>query len=106
MRRSDRVFRKHQYKDFGIINRPHDLISVLRPRCYITRRNPAFDSVPLEVLDDGTGDRCILRRMADEDWRGRTRRLTGRLRGLRYPLIPRHTALPTSVLAVLWIASL
>src|SRR5882724_11321668 len=98
MRRSDRVFREHQYKYFCVINRPHDLISVLRPRCYITRRNPAFDPVLLEILDNGIGDRCILRRIADEDWRGRTRRLTVRFRGLPYPLIPRHTALPTAVL--------
>src|SRR5258708_210531 len=101
MWRSDRVFRKHQYKDLGIVNRAHDLISVLRPRCYITRRNPAFDPVLLEILDDAIGDRCILRRIADEDWRVRTRGLTFRLRGFSYPLIPRHTALPTAVLAVL-----
>src|SRR5258708_14348900 len=104
MWRSDRVFRKHQYKDLGIVNRAHDLISVLRPRCYITRRNPAFDPVLLEILDDGIGDRCILRRIAYKDWRMRARQQSFRSRGFPYPLS--HTALPTAEMAVLTIPAL
>src|SRR6202035_5256439 len=101
----DRMFRKHQYKDFGVINRPDHLVCVLRPGCYITRRNPALDPVPLEILDDGIGNCSILRGIAHENWRGRARRLRVRLRGLSYLAILRHTAPPTAVFAVSGIPS-
>src|SRR5580693_8579036 len=66
MRRSDGIFRKHQYEDFGIVDGRHDLISVLRSGRYIARRNPAFDPVLLEILDDRIGNCRILRCIANE----------------------------------------
>jgi hypothetical protein len=60
------VVRKHQYNNSGVINRRHDLISVLRTRCHIAWRNPASDPVMLKILDDSIGDRRVLRGIADE----------------------------------------
>jgi hypothetical protein len=42
-----------------------------------------------------------LRRIADEDWRGRARRLIFRFRGFFQPLIYPRTALTTAILEVL-----
>jgi hypothetical protein len=60
------VFGENEDHNFGLVDRPNDLIGVERPRHDVSRRNPTSQAMTFQNFDNRVGRRRILGGVTDE----------------------------------------